>query len=522
MSCSSCGSTNCCGSSNCSCVGSSCCGNSVPSISLPYYASVPACQESHCQEIWVNKYPLCVKIDNPWNIPNIGAQATVIVNDATTAQTGSFLWNSLYGYFEIISFNASTHEMVIQNSGVDGNAAAGTLVPACSCFVVTVPPTEVNQLSNLYPYVALDFTAPNNGSCTLITVTNVYGVIVGKNVEIAGGVYRVSAVTPPDVIEICNDGDGLAGGTPVIALDGAGNYQYPVILVDASQCSNPEVTQGAIIVCNSGISQPLAGATAGMIPVLIDPVTNHAEYQIVACPTYTCTVLTSCVNITSGVSTYTLVVADTGAFAVNDIVQVGSTTDTFLITTIIDSTHMQGTWTPTPTTTYEIPVGTSVCILDVCADYENRVRNIFFEITDTTITLDVGNPSHISSEVDIDITNTSLCRTMQVLLVTTYQTRAVVDNGNTQDVEVRIDMEISIDGGPWVSEITQENSMYMIDDNLHTWDLNGTIGRTLFVNPGVTVNVRYRGLLDFLPPTGTGQYEIDSFRIGTYGIGVAI
>lgn len=515
MSCSSCSSSNCCGTSNCSCTGTSCCGNSVPSVSLPYYATAPACQESHCQEIWVNKYPACLKVDNPWNVPDCGAQATLVINDATSLVAGSYLWHPSYGYFEVISFNVNTHQAVVQNNCNSGNADPGILVPACECFVVSDPPADaVSQQSNLYPFLALDFTAPANGACITITVTNVNGLVVGKNVQISTGIYRVQSILSGTTIEVCNDGDGLPAGTPVVALTASGDFCYPIILIDANQCTNPTVDDGAIVVCNSGISQILNGETAGMIPVLTDPATNHVEFQIVSCPTYTCTVLTSCLNIVSGTSAYTLVVADSSPFSIGNVLIIGSSSDRFLITNIPDATHIDGTWLPTPTSSYEIAVGTSVCVAPECQDTENWGTSGFDQSVGVSGTVTNGN-SLVGNYSEVDISNPSICRSMQILAVVTAVFPGLSTLANANDVTVSFRIYQSIDGGSDTLELATSKTFFNRTDAATLNEEHLTIGVDRFVIPSASVNLRHKAEIHVtaggaasysIPGSGTDMY----------------
>jgi hypothetical protein len=97
-----------------------------------------------------------------------------------------------------------------------------------------VPPVESGQ-SELFPYVAIDFTAPANGDCIPITVTTINGLSVGDTISIGTGFYTIDSFVSDTVVQICNDGDGILPGTSVIAQDQFGNYQYP-IYVTSSCC----------------------------------------------------------------------------------------------------------------------------------------------------------------------------------------------------------------------------------------------------------------------------------------------
>jgi hypothetical protein len=329
---------------------------------------VPACQESHCQQILINTYPLAVKVANPWNVPACDETAILIIPDATQALVGSYLWNPIYGYFEITGFNSTTKQLTVINNCNAGNATEGTAVPECALFVVTDEPSESSGPSSTYPYVAIDFTAPANGDCLLITVTNVNGLVTGKNITIGTGTYRISAINSATTITICNDGTGITPGTSVIAKNGAGQYQYPITLVDSNPCTNPEVTTGSVVVCKDDIMQPLTGAAVGSVLVLQDTATGEAKYEALDVPTLSCTALSACLILSAGDATYTLIVIDSSQFQVGDVVTIGSRTEQYLITGIPDSTTIEVTVNPVPTATVNIPPGTSVCLIGCCEE----------------------------------------------------------------------------------------------------------------------------------------------------------
>lgn len=371
-----------------------CGGSRLPATAAPFYDNTPVCEEDHCKQVTVREYLVSLPIASAWNVPACNNFATVSVPGLKAIEVGSYLWNSTYGYFEVTAFNKAAQQITIQNGCNDGNAAPGTLIPSNSLFVVAPPPgNSGNNPSDLYPYVAIDFTAPAVSTCIVITVTTVNGLAVGKNVQIGSGTYRVSAISSGNLITICNDGAGITPGTPVIAQNGAGNYQYPVILIDTNPCTNPVVTRGKLLVCGStGISSPLSGVSENSVPVLIDPVNNTVEFQILAVPTRSCSGLTASLTLSTGVATYTLNVADSSVFTVGNILQIGSRTDRLTVTSIPDATHVIGTMDPVPSAFTVIPAGTSVCIIDCCEDLQNQINASHTVIGDVPLLLSTVVP----------------------------------------------------------------------------------------------------------------------------------
>lgn len=455
-----------CGPSQASCSTDCGCGPIAQSCPQPYYVEVGSCPEDHTKVTCIRQFYTSIKNSNVWNIPACGATAVVFFPDVNSILLGSFIWNTSYGYFEVVSFNPETHEIGIRNNCNDGNATPGTSVLACNEFIVTPPSCCTgggSQNPDIFPYVAVDFTAPANGNCIDITVTSVAGLIVGKNVQIGSGIYRVDGISSGTLITICNDGDGITPGTPVIAKNGAGDYQYPVILIDTNPCTNPTTLSGSLLACDTGTIQPLTGSQIGQVPVLQDPVTGECEWQNLSIPTNTCTNLTASLTITNGVANYSLIVADSTQFAINDIVQIGNRSDRLTITGLPDSTHINGTLAPVPGVDGLVPIGTSVCLIGCCEVLQNEIDDLTAVTnthttqinvinasldaitgqtvqTETTsgfvaISLDSGHPLEVVITNSISFTN-STSRTMRVFLTGKAFCHGQVQNGNSNDCAV--------------------------------------------------------------------------------------
>lgn len=256
-----------CSSSSSSCTTCSCSGSTVP-----YYAATGVRVENNCEKIYENQFSFALCASTSWNIPACGFTAILKVPGVQNVAIGSYLWNPNYGYFEISSIDVDNETVGITNNCNEENAAAGTQIPACTCFVVTAEPVSTGGASELFPYVAIDFTAPANTDCIDITVTTINGLNAGETISIGSGFYTISSLVSATVITICNDGDGILAGTPVIAQDAANNYVYPIAVV--SSCCNaltPRVTD---------LETDLAALTASTATLSGTVATNTANIAV--------------------------------------------------------------------------------------------------------------------------------------------------------------------------------------------------------------------------------------------------
>lgn len=260
-------------------VGCCTCGSGTTCANPPaYYTNTPVCKEDNCQKIYCNQFSFAVCPCISWNIPQCGGSALLSVPGLKGASTGSYLWNVAYGYFEITSVDAEKGLLGIMNPCLTGNAAPGTQIPKGTCFVVTAAPPEATNPSDLFPYLALDFTAPAISDCIPITVTTINGLTVGDIISIGTGFYEIDSFISNTVINICNTGDGIIPGTPVVAQDQFGNYVYPIVVV--SNCC--ESLTDAIVDSSytwGGLSTGSANAQEISIPVPISTAIDGQNYR---------------------------------------------------------------------------------------------------------------------------------------------------------------------------------------------------------------------------------------------------
>lgn len=244
----------------------------------PYYAQVDVCAEDNCQKIYYNQFSLGLKIESSWNVPQCGGAAILNVPGVIAIPVGEYLHNPIYGYFQIISFDAIQEQISIQNPCLTDNSPPGTEVPPCTMFTIGPPPC-CDNVGQDGVFVAVDFTAPADGDCIDITVTDEIGLIAGNDVSIGTGIYLLNEIKSNNIINICNQGEGIIPGTPVIAKNIAGLFQYRVQLITVNPCAQTPVTSGKVQVCDNLTGKILTGGSNGQLLTLTDFTTGEAAYS---------------------------------------------------------------------------------------------------------------------------------------------------------------------------------------------------------------------------------------------------
>lgn len=260
-----------------SCRRSPCC--CLPGVPQPFYAQTPVCAEDHTKNVYINQMSLGVQIQSDWNVPLCGASAILSVPGLVTASVGSSIWHDSFGYFEIIAYDAIGQTITVQNNCLDGNAAPGTQIPACTTFAISPPPCCQGTQDGVF--VAIDFTAPDEGDCIDITLTSVEGLLAGYGVSIGSGIYDLTEIKANNVVTICNNGEGIVPGTPVIAQDFAGNYQYPVTIVSTNPCLQDATAYGTLLVCRDGLAKPMDVPAAPTLLVGSNAANNIVTFEYV-------------------------------------------------------------------------------------------------------------------------------------------------------------------------------------------------------------------------------------------------
>jgi hypothetical protein len=375
MSCNRCGQT----SSTCRC--SSTCGGSA------YYLDTPVCPEDHCAKIYEQQFNSAICPAVAWNVPSCGQTAVVSVPGIIGASIGSYIWADTFGYFQITSFDAQRETLGITNNCTEGNAAPGTQIPSCTCFVVTVPPVVLPSTALC---VAVSFTAPELNIPTDITLTTTVGLTASDTVQIGTGFYFVEAIKPNNVVTIINKGSGITPGTPVVAYDANGEPQYCLSIISSNPCDADAIADGRLLACDGdGVSAPLGDpCLQGYIPVVIDGNCN-VEMQPAITPPI-CTHLTSPLNLVIGTDTYNIAVNSTASLAQYDILTLsGIPNNRATINTVTDGTHLNITITPSITTALTMPVGTLICTINCCELLDLVTSNLELQATYNVIGAEV-------------------------------------------------------------------------------------------------------------------------------------
>lgn len=475
-----------------------CCDNVQHATPKPFYECAPVAAEDHARCVNTINYATAIKVENSWNVPACSASATLTVPGLSSIVIGTYLYGGpSIGYFEVLSFNPLTHQLIVQNNCTPGNATVGSTIPACTLFAVTPPPVDASGggggAPTIYPYLAVDFTAPGNGQCIPITVTTTQGLSVGKNVQIGTGVYQVQSISSSTAMAICNQGIGAIPGTPVLAYNSAGQLQFPVVQLDTNPCTNAVIPSGAVMVCNNGLQAPLSGPAEGAVLVYTSTANHTAEFRSLGLPTRTCSPLTCSTPIVAGTANYSIQVADTSGFSLGQILQIGSRTDRFTVTALVSPTVMQGTISPTPGVSTTLPAGTSVCAVDCCeinkAEIDALYANIFEagSTNTSTGTIADGSQSITGTKASISITNFSPIHTAAILVVVQGRYSGNIQNAPSQAVsQYAYNDYIQLDGGtPQLLSHQRQDYVAHASDDLHQTRYTST-SFVIQVSPGAT------------------------------------
>lgn len=463
------------------------CGTVSPATPSPYFASTPSCQEDHCQQITVASYATCISVSYAWNIPACGSSATLYFTDLKALNVGAYLWHPSYGYFEVTAFNPQTGQVTIVNNCNEDNAEVGTNVPACTCFQVTPTPLPDNDPTT-FPFVAIDFTAPADGDCLLITVTSTNGLVVGGEIQIGDGTYLLQEINSPTTITICNDGEGITPGTAVIAKNEAGEYQYPIFVVGVSPCENDIATEGIVMVCDGDTQRPLEGSAIGKVPMITNATTNVASYQDVLAVSDSSTV------------DFTFVAAAvpptlTGAVKVSAVA--GN-----VITTQVDGIHVSE-----------------------CADMETEQFSYSDAAADASgIVALLG--SLTSNIAEIDVSNTSACRALKAMLVFEFLCDLTITLGADRSMGFNFDFDLSIDGAAFVSTnpggLSNVHETFFGETGANLQTYFWTLPYTVSLAAGGTQNIRIRMTINRSTGNGADDCDVEHMMPKISGVAFAV
>lgn len=381
-----------CRNQTCTCSSASC------GSTAPYYNCDDVCVEDHIEKVYINRFSFGLCPTTSWNIPLCGFSATLNVGEMLGAAVGAFIYHESYGYFQINSIDAAKGQVVVVNTCLDGNADPGVQVPACTCFILTPPPSDSNGTATGV-CVAVGFTAPAEGDCIDITVTGTTGLTASDTIQIGSGFYFLNEVKPDNIINICNQGEGIAPGTPVVPIDAFGNYLYCISIISSNPCDGAALNRGTLLACDGeGVTRPMGSpCEAGYIPVALNDCTVEMQPAIVP---LSCTRLSEELQIVIADATYVLVVDDSSSFTTSDIVTISGMPGTRGdITAIGDATHISVTLDPVPGANQTLPAETTlICTISCCEEIQNELDCVVqgtrlaipAQLNNQAITLGVG------------------------------------------------------------------------------------------------------------------------------------
>lgn len=402
--------------SGCRCNSNPCqCGNGgcVTSAPTPFYNQAGGVQENHNTTVVQQQFVTSLTTSSAFNVPACEENATITIPGLQKIQIGSYLWNSVYGYFQVISFDYLSSQVTIKNtciaSCVEGvtYASPGSAVPSCTQFNVVDPPCGSGGGVPSGVFLAVDFVAPAVGNCIDISVTSVAGIFVGQNVQVGSGIYRVSGVADSTTITICNDGAGIVHGTIVYAKDASNQFITPITPLSTNACTNPVNATGALLTCHNNIQGPLEGGVLGQVPVLINTTTNEVQFQTLAIPVEVCTVLGADITLVAGTTIYTILVSDSSIFSVIApptgpqlaVIHFGTYENArWKVNAIPDGTHVTIEKTTAQTVNDVIPDGSQVCIAPCCDQVSSALNNTNTNVATNTSAIAAINGSFVFAD----------------------------------------------------------------------------------------------------------------------------
>jgi hypothetical protein len=134
---------------NCGCNTGCGCQPGVAGTAIPYYNAAEGCEESHKRVCIQSQYVTGVSISNTFNMPACNQTAVLVIPGLQLINIGVYLWNTVYGYLKVVSFDFASSSVVVENECLEGNAVPGTTIPACTVFtIVDIPNLAVNACEN--------------------------------------------------------------------------------------------------------------------------------------------------------------------------------------------------------------------------------------------------------------------------------------------------------------------------------------------------------------------------------------
>ena len=325
------------------------------------------CLEEHSVTLVESVYTTTVTATDTWVMPAVDDCVQLHLKDVTNILPGSILWNKSVGYLHVSSYDASSGYVTACNEGEDGNAEVGSTFPSCMSFHVGIP-TQCNCDDGYTgACLAADVTSPGVGETTEVSVTTVSGLFIGDIIDIAGYMYKITAITDINTITVKNEGFGAPIGT-VIKNDpnctGKPCTVKITVVNSDDPCTKDPVNEGVIIVCDEGERKPFAGTADSQIAVWDNEVKKWKLRTVKL--ENECTNLTADLTLDPLVTLYLITVEDTSIFEVGKTVYLDNRK--FKVNSIVNATQMRIQIDKAPSAIKVVEEGAAICKGDCCED----------------------------------------------------------------------------------------------------------------------------------------------------------
>ena len=325
------------------------------------------CLEDHSVTLVESVYTTTVTATDTWVMPAVDDCVQLHLKDVTNILPGSILWNKSVGYLHVSSYDASSGYVTACNEGEDGNAEVGSTFPSCMSFHVGIP-TQCNCDDGYTgACLAADVTSPGVGETTEVSVTTVSGLFIGDIIDIAGYMYKITAITDINTITVKNEGFGAPIGT-VIKNDpnctGKPCTVKITVVNSDDPCTKDPVNEGVIIVCDEGERKPFEGTADSQIAVWDNEVKKWKLRTVKL--ENECTNLTADLTLDPLVTLYLITVEDTSIFEVGKTVYLDNRK--FKVNSIVNATQMRIQIDKAPSAIKVVEEGAAICKGDCCED----------------------------------------------------------------------------------------------------------------------------------------------------------
>lgn len=333
------------------------------------------CLEDHSVTLVESVYTTTVTATDTWVMPAVDDCVQLHLKDVTNILPGSILWNKSVGYLHVSSYDASSGYVTACNEGEDGNAEVGSTFPSCMSFHVGIPTQCTCDDGYTGACLAADVTSPGVGETTEVSVTTVSGLFVGDIIDIAGYMYKITAIVDVNTIIVKNEGFGAPIGT-VIKNDpnctGKPCTVKITVVNSDDPCAKDPVNEGVIIVCDEGERKPFEGTADDQIAVW-DNEDKKWKLETIKIKEE-CTNTTVDVTLDPLISVYIVTVEKTSIFSVGDVVYLADRK--FTVDSIINSTQMRIAIDEAPTAITVVEEGAALCLGDCCENLPGKYSDV--------------------------------------------------------------------------------------------------------------------------------------------------